>query len=166
MVNMADVSRREAVYDINRYLATRIEEHDPAMFENQLPFWPTQSTPGIEVPYVLYVTRETVDGESWWMRIATVAYAVHSFDFDQSAHIVNLMVDLLGRGDESAQELMSWRAGAVGWDGGPYPNDYLFHTIEFMGGYNTEPADEEAGAHVRFATFRYRYSPQGGTSIA
>lgn len=160
MVNLEAVSRREAVYDINRYLSEQFNTLDATIFGGDPPFWPTQSSPNTGVPYVRYITRETIDGDRWWSRIATVSYAIYSFDIDQSAHIVNIMVDLLGRGDESAQELMRWRAGLQ------YPQDYLFHTIEFVGGHNTEPTDEEAGAHIRFASFRYQYSPYGGTNLA
>lgn len=158
---MADVSRREAVYDINRYLTTRFTELDPTLFGEDSPFWPIQSDPMTAVPYIRYVTRETIDGDNWWMRLATVSYAVYAYDVDKSAHILNVMVDLLGRGDESAGELMIWRNSIT-----TYPQDYHFHSIEFLGGYNTEPTDEEAGAHIRFGTFRYQYSPYGGTSIA
>lgn len=154
------------MYDINRYLTVRFTELDPTIFGENAPFWPAQSDPDTSVPYVRYITRETIDGTDWWMRLATVSYAIYAYDVDQSAHILNVMVDLLGRGDESAQELMMWRAGATTFSGAPYPQDYLFHSIEFIGGYNMEPAEEEAGAHVRFGTFRFRYSPYGGTSIA
>lgn len=163
MPNTSAVSRREAVYDINRYL-----HDDPVLrgiFGDEPPFWPTQSEPQTTVPYVRYVTRETFDAGRWWMRQGNVSYAVYAYDLDTSAHVVNVMVDLLGRGDESAHELMEWRRGALTFAGNPYPQDYDFHAIEFVGGHNTENATEEAGAHIRFATFRFNYTPVGGTGI-
>lgn len=164
MPDTSVVPTREAIYDINRYLS-----EDPTLrgiFGPDSPFWPTQSTPDTSVPYVRYITRETVDGDSWYMRMGTVSYAIYAFDISVSSHIMNVMIDLLGRGSDSAQELMDWRRTALTWDGNPYPQDYLFHTLDFIGGGNTEPAEEEAGAHIRIATFRYQYSPLRGTSIA
>lgn len=160
MPNPELVSNREAVYDINRYLTEQFYEVDATIFGEDPPFWPAQSEPETRPPYVRYIARETVDGENWWMRQGTISYAVYAFNLMQSAHIVNIMIDLLARGDSSAQELMAWRQSLGG-----YPQDYDFHSIDFMGGHNTEPATEEAGAHIRFATFRYQYTPRGGTDI-
>lgn len=170
MVNLSEVSRRDAVYDINRYLSDQFYQFDPTILgqadQYDVPFVPTQSDPQTTVPYIRYITREAPNGGAWWMRQGTVSYAVFAYEVEHSARILNIMVDLIARGGESAVELMRWRAGATTFAGTPYPNNYIFHTIEFVGGYNTEPTDEEAGAHTRFATFRYSYSPTGGTSIA
>lgn len=173
MVNTSSVSSREAVYDINRYLSYRFYDLNPKLLNQTMgtripssPFWPIQSDPSTRVPYIRYIVRETADVSNWWLRLGTVSYAVYAHDVGRSAHIVNIMVDLLARGSDSASELMRWRQTAVTSSGTVYPQDYLFHSIEFLGGHNTEPTDEEAGAHVRFATFRYQYSPVGGTNIA
>lgn len=169
MPNLDTVARRDAVYDVNRYLHDQFFEYDPTILGQSdrfdSPFVPVQGDPETSVPYIRYITREGVVGDAWWMRVATVSYAVYAYDVSHSAAIVNMMVDILSRGSDSAQELMAWRAGAETFSGSPYPNDYIFHNIEFLGGYNTEPTEEEAGAHVRFATFRYHYSPYGGTNI-
>lgn len=170
MPNIQEVSRREAVYDINRYLSAQFYAYDPTILgqddEFEGIFVPTQSQPQTTVPYVRYITREAPNGDMWYMRRGTVSYAIFAYEPDHSARILNIMVDLLGRGSESAVELMRWRTSATLWNGNAYPQDYRFHSLEFVGGYNTEPTEEEAGAHTRFATFRYTYSPYGGSSIA
>lgn len=170
MVNISEVAQREAVYDINRYISDQFYNLDPAILGQidpfDVPFVPVQSDPQTDVPYIRYVTREAVDGDMWWMRRGSVSYAIYAYDVSHSARILNIIVDLLARGSDSAQELTLWRRSATTPAGNPYPQDYQFHSIEFVGGFNTEPTDEEAGAHVRFASFRYSYSPYGGTHIA
>lgn len=149
----------EPIYDVIDWL--RDDEDMQALLGNTDVFFPVQEDPKSGFPYVRYVATTSIDPDSFWMRIDTVSMALHFQDVTKSGQMMNILMDKLKAGDESALHLNRYlRSKRPG-----YVTPFTFKHTQWVEGGHTEPTDERGGAHARMLSFRYSYTVATGIGI-
>ncbi|MCA1799846.1 MAG: hypothetical protein LC650_00945 [Actinobacteria bacterium] len=167
---MANITRRMAFYDLRDWWLSfsRVEDLLNASERNR--FFPAAQQPGGGFPYVRYNIRKTNAYPQWWMATEYIVLEAYFEDIEDSTELVNILASLTGRGDTSARELQQWvsTATVIDSNGGvvPRPNDFSYHWLEFAGGSEISPPDEEGATHGRNMSFVINYSHREGYGIA
>lgn len=173
---MAEITNRLAFFDLRDWWLSdpKVYEllEEPRLNKGQFadPFYPVSQQPEGGFPYARYTVSRTLNFPQWWMHVEQVGIDLYMMDVMDSSLVFNTFVDMASRGDESARELERWldkrNADRIAANEDPIPRDFRFHSLEYMGGGDIVPADEEGGNHSRIMMFNISYSPIGGRDIA
>lgn len=125
-------------------------------------FYPVQQDPTGGFPYVRYSARIDVGANTHWMHTVQIAYAMYFSSVADSALAMNIIMDKVRLGDESATALNKWLAGPE------YTHTPLFEfkALEWISGGHTDPTGESGGAHARLLTIGADYTPLVGSRIS
>jgi len=158
---MGSVTRRLAFYDLRDWWLsyTRVQELLQTAGRNNL-FVPAAQQPETGYPYARYNVRKTTDFPRRWRHTEFVVIEFYMDNIEDSSELVNFLVSLTDRDSDSARELQSWVASQPG-----RPTDFSYHYLEFAGGGEILPPDEEGAAHGRAVNFAINYSPLSGFGI-
>lgn len=123
-------------------------------------FYPMQSEPESEPPYITYhFTSDVNSPVQWWKHEDEIRYNIFAQDVMVLDHIGRIIRNMLGRSDNSGRELnviqkQEW--GQV---------DYKFYYVQFMGQVDPEPTDEEGGVRRKTVLIKICYSPTSGPGL-
>lgn len=124
------------------------------------PFYPVSQQPEGDYPYARYTVSRTVNFPQWWIHTEQVGIDLYMMNIMDSTKVFNAFVDMASRGDESARDLHHWLQSQA------EPTDFEYHSIEYVGGGDISPGNEEGGHHSRIMMFNINYSPRTGRDIA
>lgn len=161
---MASVTRRLAFYDLRDWWLSfadvqRLLSSDGSPVGLEV-FVPAAQQPETGYPYVRYNVRKTTDFPRRWVHNEFVVMELYAVDIEDSTELTNFLVSLTDRDTDSAQELQRWVRSQTG-----RPQDFQYHWLEFAGGGEILPPDEEGAAHGRSLSFAINYSPLSGFGI-
>jgi len=151
-----------AVWDVNRWLREDADIKRLMNIPRQngiVPFFPIQQEPESRIPFFRYIVRTNTDSEMWFMRTDTIIYILHDNNLERATRINNVMIEMLSRLDESAQELNNFL------DSQQTKSEFIFHTCSLLGSLNPEPAGQEAGIVQKVTTFNVQYMLKNGRGI-
>lgn len=135
-------------YDINDYLFyslfNGVLSHKP---------FPVQTVPEAKnPPYMTWVARERpIDGERYYWEMTDIVYVIYHTDHVASLNMFNQMKHKFKLGSASAKLIQEYAKTLNNMD-------FYYHSIEFRGGGNPEPADDEGTVHSRSATLAVAYT--------
>lgn len=129
--------------------------------ESRNVFYPAAQQPEGGFPYILYNSRQVRILPDWWMREDFISMELFIEDIEDSTEVLNIMIEMAGRYDASAQSLQSWVKGSFG-----RPDNFIYHYIMFSGAGDLTPPDEEGAVYGRGITFGIVYSPRTAPGIA
>jgi hypothetical protein len=174
---MAQVTRRSAFYDVRDWWLSHariaellgvphpepvnpLDPPPPPEPEKPVPFFPVAQMPESQFPFVRYYISRVVPVERWWMHQDTVGLDIYMKNLDDSLELMNMLIDISGKGDRSVRELNIWLGNQT-----ERPSDFLFHSMQYLGGGDAQPSNEEGGIPPRTLMFRIDYSPKAGEGI-
>jgi hypothetical protein len=166
-----EVTRRLAFYDLKDWWLSneRVQEllvnPRTGVFASD-PFFPVAQQPEGGFPYVRYTVAREVGFPTWWMHTEMVGIDLYMSVILHSTEILNIFIDMAGRGDQSADDLNRWLEQRNQQLATPRPIDFEYHSIQFVGGGDIGASNEEGGAFSRIMMFNIDYSPRGGRNIA
>jgi hypothetical protein len=155
------VTRNLAFYDVRDWVVSDSRMTELLKINGGIvPIFPASSAPESKLPYLRYDVDRRLFTNKWWIHTEAVIIDIFTEDIEDANEILNLLIDYLSQGDESARELERWLQSQN------RQKHFEFHSIEYFGGGEFEPPTEQGGKISRSATFLIHYSPLEGRLIA
>ena len=99
-----------AIYDINSYISNHPDII--AFLGKTINIFPDIGYADEKSPYIVYMYAPSIpDIESFWYRTDHLAYLIYDTDIDRAFQIAEILINIMGKGDEIAQP-----NGAIGSD--------------------------------------------------
>jgi hypothetical protein len=155
------VTRRLAFYDVRDWVTS-----DPRLSQllningGIVPIFPAASNPESVLPYIRYDIDRSISTNKWWIHSEAVILDIFTEDVEDANEIVNIFIDYLSQGDDSARELERWILQEQ------KQKDFEFHSIEFFSGGEFQAPEEQGGKIARSIAFVLHYSPLQGRLIS
>ena len=99
--------------------------------------------------HIIYTYDMAAIPQNWWMMTDVINFMVVSPDYEKIQQLLNFMVDLFRRYDESAVNVQNSSI---------ISNTFLFHYTSVSTVISPEPLDEEGGLRMGRITIRCNYS--------
>jgi len=158
-----------AVIDIKNYLWDQIKTAGLLLESDYyadgfdvplIPIIPSQQVPEFNnlLPgktYIVYDFEVMPVNQNWWILHEVISLAVHSTSYDKINSILNFIVDLFRRYDNSATEVKSSNS---------ISNTFIFHYTSIERVRSPEPTKNEGGIISGYVNILYCYSRATGES--
>lgn len=131
------------------------DQYRPDNFtKSVIPIIPSQEVPEFnnlmpDLPYIVYDYEVEGYGDKWWICEEILTYTIISNKVSEVVEIMEFMVDLFRRVDESGKDLQNFN---------PSDNLLIFYTTELESASGPAPIELEGGRAAGVVEISYKYS--------
>ena len=131
------------------------DQYRPDNFtKSVIPIIPSQEVPEFnnlmpELPYIIYDYEVEGYGDKWWICEERMLYTIIANQVSQVAEIIELMIDLFRRVDESGQDVQKFN---------PKDDKVIFYTVSLENASGPAPVELEGGRVAGIVEISYKYS--------
>lgn len=154
------MSNTIAIYNVNNYILETI----PTLFKyttGNKPIVPIQDVPEAKDfpgPYITYSVRTTIDPNQWWVSTDDVIYMIWDRNLNNIQPIVNELIDIFRRMDESATDLNEY-VDSINND------DFNYLSFQIVDTVFPNPVAGEGERYGQPFNFKYKYMVNSGRGI-
>lgn len=131
------------------------DQYRPDNFtKSVVPIIPSQELPEFnnlmpELPYIVYDYEVEGYGDQWWVCEERMLYTIIANEVSKVVEIIELMIDLFRRVDESGQDVQNFN---------PKDDKVIFYTVSLENASGPEPVELEGGRVAGTVEISYKYS--------
>ena len=131
------------------------DQYRPDNFtKSVIPIIPSQEVPEFnnlmpELPYIIYDYEVEGYGDKWWICEERMLYTIIANQVSQVAEIIELMIDLFRRVDESGQDVQKFN---------PKDDKVIFYTVSLENASGPASVELEGGRVAGIVEISYKYS--------
>lgn len=136
-------------HGLNKYIWHRLKTElgwKESDYNGLIPITTPQQQPefnALNKPYIVYSYSLQGNGGEWWIKRETAVYTIFSASPSEIRQAVNIIYNVLGRLDESAEEVNKFIAA----NGSADNKKFDYKSIASSGAQSPEPSVSEGGRH-------------------